>query len=429
MLDCACFSKYKTLAIAVSGGKDSMALLHYFIANSARLPKFYVINFEHGIRGEESKSDSEFVKCYCDDAGLECEIVSLDCMTYCKGGGYTLEQGARLLRRAYYEDTVRQSKADRVLTAHHKSDNAESILMHIARGSGLKGICGIPTDDGVVMRPLLNISREEIEQYCKVNNVPFREDKSNADTSYDRNYMRNVIIPKLKDRYGALEDNLIGMASRASDAEEFIRSRCIKADIVHGVAKLPLSALSSDKILAQYSVIDALERLGSRVDITAGHIEDIIALKDKKNGAKIDLPHGYCACKAYCELHIYRQINLSIKQSLFGIGEVEWGNAILRVSPDVLPSALRIDGEKVPQGAVWRTRRQGDTFLPFGGGRRTLGDWLTDKKVPLYRRDTLPLLALGNEILAVLPYEISRSLAVDDTSERILYLSMESEQQ
>lgn len=424
MLNYAYLSRYTSLALAVSGGRDSMAMLHCFIAHSRQLPKFYVINFEHGIRGEESQADSDFVKKYCEAAGVRCETVSLDCVAFSKERGYTIEQGARIMRRSYYEDTVRRNKADRVLTAHHKGDNAESIMMHIARGSGLKGICGIPMDDGTVLRPMLDISREEIDKYCAINDVPYREDSSNSDESYDRNYMRNVIMPRLKQRYESLEDNLAALASRAREAEDFIRSRCVKADIIDSVARLKICALEGDKILAQYSVIDALERLDSRVDITARHIDDIISLKDKGNGARIDLPRGCCACKVYGEVHILKAPHVSYEEIPFRIGEHRWGDKILRVSDTSLRGALRIDADKLPAGAMWRIRRVGDTFLPYGGGRRSLGDWFTDKKVPSYLRDTLPVLACGSEVLAVARYEISRTLAVEDGSKRVLYISI-----
>ncbi|MDE5618769.1 MAG: tRNA lysidine(34) synthetase TilS [Clostridia bacterium] len=424
MIECAKLNRYNTLALAVSGGKDSMCLLHYFIARRDSLPNFFVINFEHGIRGKDSVDDSSFVEQYCKCNGIRCDVVKLDCIAYCKNNGYTIEQGARLLRRGYYCDIVKSRQADRVITAHHKGDNAESVLMHIARGSGLKGICGIPYDDGVILRPMLDVSRAVIDNYCKDNAVPYREDNTNADMRYDRNYMRRIVLPALKERYNGIEDNLTLLSQRAMEADSYIRLQCVKADISGNVAILPFNAFAKEEILAKYSVIDALERLGNRVDISAAHINDIIALKDMSNGSDISLPYGYVAERTYDGVHIFRRTEKFEGEVPFALGEIKVGGYIVEVGKEYKPRSLKLDLKGVPENAVWRTRRNGDKFLPFGGGRRSLGDWFTDKKVPKYLRDNIPVLAIDSEVLTVPPYEICRKLAVDDNSVDIAYITL-----
>ena len=397
-----------------------MCMLHFFIENAQKLPPFAVLNFEHGLRGKESNEDSAFVSAFCAERGIQCDVIRLKCKDFCKRHGYGVEQGARILRRREFERIVKCGLADRVLTAHHADDNAESILMHIFRGSGLKGLCGIPRDDGVVYRPLIDTASEQIAEYARRKGVPYREDSSNDDTRYSRNYVRKELLPKIEERFPNAREGIAMLGKRAAQAYEYIAANSPKATLTGREAILPLSVLHG--VTGETAVFEALGKIGGRVDVTGDHIAAIFALPECENGAVVCLPSAYRACRVGDEVHFYRETPVFGGEIPFGIGSFGMGEYEVTVSKSKTEGALRASRAAIPINAVWRTRREGDYFLPFGGGRRSLGDWFTDKKVPRYVRAHIPVLADGREIYAVAGMEISKKLKVEEGDE-VLYIS------
>ena len=173
-----------------------MALLHFAINNLDK-DSFSVVTIHHNLRGKEGERDRDFVKEYCLKNNIKCEIFEEQIKPFCEENGYTIEQGARIRRRQIFKDIVDSGKADRVVTAHQKDDQIESILMHIFRGSGIKGLCGMQEDDGILIRPMLNCSSEEIAAYLKENNIPFVQDSTNFELDYSRNRIRHVVIDEI----------------------------------------------------------------------------------------------------------------------------------------------------------------------------------------------------------------------------------------
>ena len=398
-----------------------MCMLHFFIENAGRLPAFTVLNFEHGLRGEESSADSAFVAAYCKERGIACDIVELDCKSFCRTHGYGVEQGARILRRREFERIVKCGMADRVLTAHHADDNAESILMHIFRGSGLKGLCGIPRDDGVVYRPLIDVTAERIAEYAVKKGVEYREDATNNDTGFSRNYVRKVLLPMIESRFPNAKSGISMLGKRAFQAYEYIAAHSPQAKLEGQAAVLEIDCLHG--VTGETAVFEALGRIGGRVDVTSDHIAAIFALAESENGSTVYLPSAFRACRVGDEVHFYRETPVFTKELPFETGGAVLGEYEVTVSKKAEPGALRINAAAVPKNAVWRTRRDGDRFLPFGGGRRSLGDWFTDKKVPKYLRPHIPVLADGSDICVVAGMEISQNLKVKE-GDNCLYISV-----
>ena len=398
-----------------------MCMLHFFIENAEKLPPFTVLNFEHGLRGEESSADSAFVSEYCKKRGVKCDVAELDCKTFCRQHGYGIEQGARILRRREFERIVKCGMADRVLTAHHADDNAESILMHIFRGSGLKGLCGIPRDDGVVYRPLIDVTAERIAEYAVKKGVEYREDATNNDTGFSRNYVRKVLLPMIESSFPNAKSGISMLGKRAFQAYEYIAAHSPQAKLEGQAAVLEIDCLHG--VTGETAVFEALGRIGGRVDVTSDHIAAIFALAESENGSTVYLPSAFRACRVGDEVHFYRETPVFTKELPFETGGAVLGEYEVTVSKKAEPGALRINAAAVPKNAVWRTRRDGDRFLPFGGGRRSLGDWFTDKKVPKYLRPHIPVLADGSDICVVAGMEISQNLKVKE-GDNCLYISV-----
>ena len=181
---------------AVSGGADSMCLLHLVWSQGYDV---IAAHFEHGIRGEESQRDAHFVETWCRKHGIPFVLGHGDAPGYAAENGLSLEEAARELRYDFLYKTAEAYGADRILTAHSLDDNAETLLFNLIRGSGTAGLCGIPQSRGKLLRPLLHVSRAEIEAYLRKNEVPHVEDSSNESDDYTRNLIRHRVMPLLKE--------------------------------------------------------------------------------------------------------------------------------------------------------------------------------------------------------------------------------------
>ena len=414
--------KFDCLALAVSGGKDSTFLLNYWVENRAILPDFFVVNVDHNLRGEESKSDSDFVRKLCKELGVECKCYDEDIKGYCNRGGYGLEQGARLRRREIFAEVVKTTRAERVVTAHHKDDQCESVLMHVFRGSGINGLKGMPFDDGLILRPLLNISSDEIESEMKRRGWEYRVDSSNLSTDYTRNKLRSEIIPMIKQVYPSVVDNVLRLASIAEDTQSFIDKFLVRAEWNGEELSLPENLAECDDAVATASIFDGLQRAGWRVDIEKKHVQAIRRLYDKKPPSRVSLPSSLVAWRERNGVVIAKEHRQKDQRYEVDYGSYVMGDWIVTLSKEYSEGALRADMDELKKG-VLRYRQKGDKICKFGGGTKSLGDYLTDKKVPLRLRDGLAVIAYDSDVLAVIGVDISSKVAVREDTKEICYLS------
>ena len=184
-----------TVLVALSGGADSVCLAHFFLKYREKLKiKLVCAHIEHGIRGEESLRDFEFVKKWCENAGVDFKYIHINApeeAAFCKMG---VEEYSRKKRYEFFE-TI---QCDKIATAHNKSDNIETVLFRTARGTSLNGACGIPAVRGKIIRPLIDLTSREIREYCEKNGIEYVTDSTNLSNDYSRNFIRNVVVENLK---------------------------------------------------------------------------------------------------------------------------------------------------------------------------------------------------------------------------------------
>ncbi|MDD3831781.1 MAG: tRNA lysidine(34) synthetase TilS [Clostridia bacterium] len=407
----------QSVVLAVSGGVDSMVMLDLFAKQYEGT--FCVATVNHLIR-DNALHDCNLVKQYCDKLCVDCTILTVDVPTHARDNKLSLETSARILRR----NVLRQFAGGRVLClAHNKNDQVETILMHILRGSGVKGGVGMSYYADDIYRPLLLTSRQDIEQYAQDNNVPYAHDYTNDDTSYKRNYVRHQVLPILTQVNPNALDNIAKFGRHLGEDEEMFRNiigviyvnnppTFFPGGVTFDVKLLTLARSLSTRIL-----FDMFQQLGYCVDIEAKHIEDIIGLANKQVSKSIDLPFGLTATRGYDDVTIEKRQEaiLYCDSVAFGIGKVAVGNSIIAVSKQ--GTGHQFDIAKVPSDSCFRTRREGDMFTKFGGGTKKLKDYLIDKKIPVNMRDQLILLAHGQDILAIVGVEISDSIRTDNNSD------------
>lgn len=410
----AVINNYSKLAVAVSGGVDSMALLHWLIDNYGSA-KLVVLNVEHGIRGEASKRDTELVKHYCDSKGVECVLYSVDAPKTARDNGYTLEQAARVLRHDIFKQYSYDNGDVPILTAHHAQDQAESVFMHIARGCSLNGLCGMQLFNNHLMRPLIRTTKNEIMEYVHANGVPYVIDETNVDTRFSRNYVRSEVMPMIEQRYPNFRDNLIKLSDRAVETMEFL-DRFVPSLEVDTTGAVAVDIAALDKIIAAIAVRKACALLGVSADIESRHYEAIMALQPNES---IDLPHNLRAYNERGLVIIEVKKGISAVSYKVGVGDYGFGGGNLIISDSYIEGSKQIDYDKLPDNAVIRTRREGDR-IKLNYGAKSVSDFLTDRKVPSRIKDTMPLIASDSTVYAIADMAIDDSIRTDAQSSRVL---------
>ena len=405
------FSKTK-YALAVSGGVDSMVMLHKFATFSPRL-KFFVVTVNHGIRAEAA-DDCQFVADYCKKLGVECRVIKVDVPAYCEEHKVSVETGARILRYQVFDSL----EADYVCLAHNADDNAETVLMHILRGSGAKGASGIREINGKYFRPLLQLTRRELEQFATEHGVPYVTDSTNAETKYTRNFIRHKVMPLLEESNPSAKQNILEFAKSIAQDDCYLDKLADISSVQFGQnsARIPMQLLRQPSPIAIRLLIKVFNRLGVFYDIEKVHFGEILRLLGNSGGKSVNLPHGLVATNDYDYITIEKQAEKATENFHipFAIGKIETPLGVVEVSSEPIENALRFDPDKLPKNCVFRTKRQGDVFTKFGGGTKSLKKYLIDKKIPQRNRDSLLLLASGSEILVVCGVEISDRVKVDD---------------
>ena len=419
--------KNQTVAVALSGGSDSMALIHYMLANANKCGfKVVALNVEHGIRGDESISDTEFVKNFCADNSIPLLTYTVYALDKAKKDNLTVEQAARVLRYECFYDAINNKKCDLVATAHHGRDNLESVLINLFRGTGLSGAGGIKANyKNKIVRPFIHVTKDEIDEYVKINRIPFVTDQSNFNTDYTRNYIRHNVLPQIKTVFPEAEKAVMRFTEIAEAESEFLKESAFSAvNFSNEKAEINLPV---HRAVMSRAIILCLKYLGLSRDWEKSHVDGVLSLQHNENGSKITLPKGITAIKEYDKIVFYREKVKSESEHPFKVGKTLIDGVTVSVTQVSKPinykDGFYVDGDKIPKDAVIRYKRDGDKFTKFGGGTKSLNDYLTDKKIPLRVRDELLVLASGNDVLAIFGVAVSNKLKIDENTSIIYKLN------
>lgn len=410
----------KKLAVGVSGGRDSVCLLHA-VLNCGAVEKCDVVavHVNHELR-KTAVRDQQFVRELCRKYGVELAEFSADVGKTAQENGLGIEQTARNVRYGIFRDMVKQGRADVVLTAHHALDNAESVLMHLFRGSGLDGLCGMSAGD--ILRPFIDVYPAELDEYVKEYVLEYVVDETNFDDCADRNFIRLKVLPLIEQRYSGAVRAVNALADECAAAVKVLDGLIDDSLIIRDGGATLVSEAALDSPLAARYVRKALADF-TLTDMTRAQIESVVALGAARTGVSVSLSHGVQAAREAGGVALY------IPRGKYD-GEralVSGANYIDGLVVDVLPTEKApdemrgciVDGDKL-RGATLRFRRDGDVFKPFGGGTKKLKQYLIDKKIPARLRDRLPLVCRGSEVLAVVGMEISDGVRVDgDTKNKL----------
>ncbi len=435
--------KYANLniCVAVSGGRDSMALLHYLHAHASEYNiTLTALNCDHRMR-ETSARDSAFVADYCERAGIPLSRYVADIKLDDEGAA----RSWRLLK-CYLEEA---KKCDCVATAHHLDDNAETVLFNLARGSGLNGMEGITDIDlpafankpFKLIRPLIACPRAEIDEYVAANSIPYVDDETNFKTDYTRNKIRHNVLPALEQAVPGAARAIYRFSRLAAEDEEYferqaeslLSSRKPYGDYI---------AHCEEKVIFRRAALRIIADWHQKEDYTSEQLERLYNLQFAENGKRFEFLNLAAfkeqgrICIVDDELFHYENEGTPY-EDVYRQHAMEYCGQVVTVCfdyelddymkdvvqhcyPEITFKVLRYDGGKIPKDAVVRFMRAGDKFTKFGGGTKSLGDWFTDRKIPVRLRKSIPLLCDGNDVLIVFGAEISDKVKVDGDTKDVM---------
>ncbi|MCL2676001.1 MAG: tRNA lysidine(34) synthetase TilS [Firmicutes bacterium] len=422
-------------AVGCSGGADSMCLLSLCLT-AGRRGDLTVINVDHGIR-ENSAADSAFVRGFCVKNRVKFIGHKIDVPAAAKLSGRSIETEARIERHAIFKEFCEKNGVPLFL-AHNKGDNAESVLMHIFRGCGIRGLAGIGERDRYIVRPLIYTEKGEIYEYLRLNGVPYVEDETNGDLNYSRNRIRAIISEAEKSFAGAV-GAVASLSDIAKGTLNFIDSHLDESFFKVDSGAVLLDKRALDGFLAGEYVYKAARMAGLAVDLEQKHIAAAIGLAKLKTGRRLDLPHGLRVFneREVLAFEFYSPIEGIIKDFAADYGEQEFFGMKIKVLPvdlDLFGVALDSSGElhafKPPKnrlfadldklcGAKLRLRQEGDRFHACGGKSKKLKEFFNEKRVPLRVRDKLPLIASDDEVLAILGHRVGERVKVTAKTARV----------
>ena len=290
------------IGVATSGGRDSMALLHYLYENRETLNcQVIAVNIDHCIR-EHSAADSAFVMDYCKEIGIKAYTFKVDAVKLSRDEKLSIEAAARDARYNTFEALIKKGLVDKIALAHHLYDQAETILLNLLRGCGLAGAKGMePMRDNKYIRPMLTVPREEIMSYIDEYAIPYVEDETNADINYSRNYIRNVIMPTIRKKFRSADKNLVHFADICAEDDKYINSQIEMGAVAKlgDVTRIPMYYFSYQPSITNRILLKTLSNYASQ-DIESKHINMICEFaRDGQNGDSIDLPFGIKVHKEY----------------------------------------------------------------------------------------------------------------------------------
>lgn len=433
----------ETLLVGVSAGSDSMCLLDVLLRLSVTHKyKIEVCHVNHSLRGEDSESDLEFIKNYCITRNIPFHCVTVDVLKHAKEHKTGIEEAARILRYDFF-NKISQPRGLKIALAHHLQDQAETILLNIMRGSGTYGLAGIRAVSGNVIRPLLDCTKDEIDDYIKSFSIEYRVDKTNYEPCAERNKIRLQLIPYMNNLFERdITDSLIKTRSLCLEDDFFIEKEArkllnsemqnIDSKDLPGSKGLPCSLLEGlDFALSSRIVRILYEKVrGNKKNLTLTQTKSLLKIAhDSMNGKSINLCDGFCAwidngrlvismnakrkeliaeksnkkAKEYSYIESFKvpfEVPSRIDDKIFSY---IISTKFVENNADIVYNAMTWSfPPKMLEGAVWRSKREGDFIRPNSrSGSKPIKKFLTEKKISSEERSGMLFLAKGSEVLFI----------------------------
>lgn len=450
------FTSGEGVIVGLSGGADSVCLLRVLLMLREELDlKLLAVHVHHGIRGKDADVDAAFCKALCDSYHVEFYQENADVPALSRTLSMSEEETGRKIRYDCFYRLLSHYGYQKIAVAHHQNDLAETMLFHMARGTGLHGLTAIRPVTGKLVRPLLCVSREEIQEILSRLNQEYCLDATNGDTRYTRNFIRHEIIGRMEKVNEKAVVHMAELSERLDVMQDYLRS-CV-SDAYHVCTtaseqglSVSIELLQKQHLYIRQEVIRRciFEMADGLKDIQAVHIKDILQLSERQTGKKIDLPHGIIVRREYERLFFERKDACQEQ----GIPDSENWELVIDMAQGQLPKEYMLPGkqkltaelvnkisdidgkkrytkyfdcDKIKNTLVIRYP-VADDYLVINamGQRKPLRRYFIDAKIPTRIRGSIPVLAEGHHILWIPGYRISEKYKVTEDTDRILKLSL-----
>ena len=408
-----------SVLVAFSGGADSMCLLHILKSLSY---KVYAAHLNHGLRGKEADRDEKAARDFCFSHNIPFFSEHADISAIAEESGISEETAGRNERYKFFTRITQENNIDKIATAHNKNDNAETILMHIIRGTGTDGLSGIPKMRGNIVRPLLCCLRSEIEDYCNQHNLTYVTDSTNLKNIYTRNKIRLELIPDLSKYNTNILSALSNLGELALYDKDYFDLRI--NDIVGDKTTLCINKISGLENALLFRIISRLcENAGISPEFK--HIKKIAdEIKSKSSGKSFDLPGGFV------ELSCGRITANKLKPNKFSFditseSEIDINNFHIKASDKIMSDIYFVLPENLD--IKIRSRLSGDK-IKVRGMTKKLSDLFIDKKIPSSLRDTIPILTVNGEIFYVFGIEKSDLYSKPTNNDKTFVLNISNKE-
>lgn len=441
------------VVVGVSGGPDSVALLHALNYLRGELEiSLHVAHLNHMLRGTDADADAEFVSGLAGYYGLPVTLERFDVSAYRKATRLSSQVAAREARYRFFQEVVVRTGAKRVALAHQADDQAETILMNFLRGTGLAGLKGIlPVRDDLYIRPFLGVRRREIEAFCLAEGLSYRQDLSNLKLVYRRNKIRLHLLPLLEKEYNpGLVASLVRLGSIFRAEEEYLEAQANSVfqtalqETADSRVSLLLPALQDQPVALQRRVLRMgwQTLTGGRRNLSFRHVEAVLELVESGSaGAYVTLPGGMRAGRTYNSIDFFLNDKIltvppyDYPLAIPGDTYIPELNKTIQAvvltkdgagDPKMLsPGEALLNYDQATTPLFVRRRRPGDVFRPFGlGGEVKLKDFLIKQKVPRAERDRIPIVCTAENIIWVAGIRLAENWKVTEETARVLYLKL-----
>lgn len=434
----ALFSAPCHVLLALSGGADSMALLHILTHWKTSGLRVSAVHINHGLRGSAADCDEHFVRNYCKEHGIALTVFYADVAARAQQEHLSVEEAGRRIRYDWFELLRCRLDADYILTAHTASDQAETVLMHLIRGCGVDGLCGIPAKRGNIRRPLLCADRREVEAYCAFHNVPFVTDETNEDTKYTRNYIRHRVLPLLREVNPSVDKALLRLSSCATVDASYINEQAEAAlDAASDTYAYRLSAFVEQPVAVRRRMIRRLLSESQVGSFEESHITAADEIVLRRAGS-VSLSDGYVFQVQQGMVFIRKSepqlpsddtsVNSLPTLMLFGQTELD---IFIEDDANVHKKFVNciVDYDKIQGALHLRCRRMGDYIHPAGRGvgksvKKLMNEW----RIPSHLRDHYPILCDELGIVLIPGYACDERVRTTEATKHFLVCKIGTEQ-
>lgn len=439
------------IVVGVSGGADSVCLLcvlceiglHFGIEKK----DIIAVHVNHMIRGDEALGDQHFVEKLCEELEICCEVFAKDIPDFARENSLTVEEAGRRYRYECFNMIAQKYSCTKIAVAHNRNDLVETMLFNMVRGSGLKGITGIPAVRDNIIRPLLSTDRTDIEKYICYLGKSYRTDSTNLSVDYDRNKIRHIVLPALMEiNKGAIE-HLLRLSKEAEESYKLIRYKSLanaRYDLLETKGErsisMKIAELNNIERLERYYVIyDAVVKLaGVSKDITQKNIEIVMDLLFQDTGKRVELPYGISARRSYDRLIISKLTDEAVGNNSFNIeidGPGQYvipGHGILKISIEDIKPLVEyaknnytkvFDYGKIMDKLCVRNYTEDDYItINEQGNTKKVGRIFIDKKIDRVKRYSWPVVACASEALWVVGLRYNEAYRIDASTEKVMIM-------